>query len=540
MIVIPRKQLLLLNLKDPDRVLNVVSTARRISLKGRSLVAVPHRLDEVRVLRNLGMDAPSPVKHYYSWPGSQYREPFQAQKDTAEFLTLQKNAFVLNELGTGKTLASLWAYDFLREVGELHKCLVVSSLSTLERTWGDELFMNFPHLKFHVLHGTRERRLKLLDQDVDVYIINHDGVKTTGLKEALAVREDIDLVIIDEIAQVARNAGADRWKALNTLCNKQVPRRVWGMTGKPTPNDPTDAWAQVKIISPTRVPPYFNRFKDQVMRQVGPYLWTPRENAVQVVREVMQPAIRFTRDDCVDLPECVYQTRHVEMTNEQKRAYKDMVNTLRAEVEAGEVLAVNEAVKVGKLLQIACGVAYGRNGEVVDIPSESRIEAVRELIEEAEGKVIVFVPFVGVIDKVAGAIAEWFSPLERQARELDPGYQWESVGVIHGGTSKHRRDEVFRAFQTNSEPHVLVAQPAAMSHGLTLTQANTIVWYSAITSNEVYEQANGRITRPGQKNTQFVIHLEGTPIERRLFERLKKKQALQGLLLELVKAGSPA
>lgn len=515
MIVVPKKRVLLLKLKDPERVTNIVPTAKVVRHKGERFVAVPHFIDEVRVLRNLSFKAPSPIKYFYQWPGR--FKPFKAQLETAEFLTLQQNAFVLNDLGTGKTLAALWAYDFLRDEERVDKVLVVSSLSTLERTWGDEIFANFPHLRVNVLHGTREKRMKLLDMEADIYLINHDGIKTAGFLEAMAVREDINLVIIDEIAQVGRNASADRWKVLNKLCNKQVPRRVWGMTGKPTPNAPTDAWAQVRIINPAAVPPYFNRFKDLVMRQVGPFTWLPRDNAVEVVHEVMQPAIRFTRDQCVDLPPCVYQTRSVEMTNEQKKAYRDMVNTLRAEVEAGEVLAVNEAVKVGKLLQIACGVAYGPQGDLVDIPSQPRIDAVKEIIEEAEGKVIVFVPYTGALEKIA--------------KELEAV---TSVAVIHGKTSKHQRDEIFGAFQRGSAPNVLVAQPAAMSHGLTLTEANTIVWFAAYYNNEVYEQANGRIVRPGQKRTQFIINVEGSPIERKIYERLRNKQAIQGLLLDLV------
>lgn len=519
MIVVAQKRLLLLRLQDPERVTNIIPTAKVINYRGTAqFVAVPHKIEETRVLRNLGFNAPSPIRYHYAWPGR--FKPFFAQRETAEFLTLQGNAFVLNDLGTGKTMASLWAYDYLRSEGQVNKALVVSSLSTLERTWGDEIFGNFSHLHFNVLHGTRERRMKLLDQDADIYLINHDGIKTAGFLEAMAVRDDIDLVIVDEIAQVGRNAGADRWKVLNKLCNKQTPRRVWGMTGKPTPNAPTDAWAQVKLVSPGLVPPYFNRFKDLVMRQVGPFTWLPRDNAVEIVHDCMQPAIRFTRDQCVDLPPCVFETRVVEMTSEQRKAYREMVSTLRTEVEAGEVLAVNEAVKVGKLLQIACGVAYGPHGELVDIPSGPRIEAVKEIIDEAEGKVIVFVPYTGALEKIAA--------------ELGAS---TSVAVVHGQTPKHQRDEIFGAFQKRPDPRVLVAQPAAMSHGLTLTEANTIVWFAGYYNNEVYEQANGRVTRPGQRRTQFIINIEGCPIEKKIYERLRNKQAMQGLLLDLVQAG---
>jgi SNF2 family DNA or RNA helicase len=111
-----------------------------------------------------------------------------------------------------------------------------------------------------------------------------------------------------------------------------------------------------------------------------------------------------------------------------------------------------------------------------------------------------------------------------------------TVEVIHGGVKKDERDRIFGAFQKGKDPKVIVAQPAAMSHGLTLTSASTIVWYSCVTSNEVFEQANGRINRPGQKMNNFIIMLEGTPVEKRIYSRLRNKQKMQGALLDEVKA----
>ena len=516
MIVLPDKQALLLKVQDPERILTVIPTAKASIQDGVSLVAVPHRLDEVRVLRNLGIPAPSPIKYYYKWPG---RTPFQAQRDTAEFLTLQNNAFVLNELGTGKSLSALWAYDYLREMGIARKAMIVASLSTLERTWADEIFRNFPHLTFAVLHGSREKRFKLLEQDVDIYIINHDGVKVTGFIAAMAERKDIDVIVIDEIAQVARNSGTRRWKTLNVVCNKQTPRRVWGMTGKPTPNAPTDAWAQVRLLNPSTVPPFFNKFRDMVMFQKSRFTWVARKTAMETVYNVMQPSIRFTRDQCVDLPPCIYQTRHAELTPEQETAYKQMLRNLRTLVGTDEIRAFNEAVKLGKLLQIACGVAYAGDGSEISLPCQTRIDTLFEIIEEAESKVIVFVPYVASAKYVHAEISKRY-PAE----------------LVYGDVSKTERDRIFRAVQTDPDLKVLVAQPAAMAHGLTLTEASTIVWYSATTSNEIYEQANGRITRPGQIRTQFIINIEGCATERKLYERLRNKQALQGLLLELVES----
>lgn len=516
MLIIRNKKAVVIKSRHPSKILAVIPTAKRFMFKGQELLAIPHKMDESKVLRNMGFNVPSPIKYYYPFPGR--FTPFMAQRETSDFLTMNNRAFCLNDLGTGKTQASLWAYDYLRSIGKVRRLLVVSPLSTLERTWGDAIFSSFPHLEFSVLHGSKSRRLKLLHQPVDVYLINHHGLQI--IAKELAKRDDIDIVIIDEIAQVGRTSGTDIWKSINEVCNNQLKtkRIAWGLTGTPTPNAPTDAWAQCRLLVPHQVPPYFKRFKERVMKQHGPFTWLPKPDAVDVVKEVMQPAIRFTRDQCVDLPECMYQTLEVELTADQKKAYKAMAATLKAEIDGGHMLAVNEAVKMSKLVQIACGVVYGTNGEEVTIPATPRLKLVEEIVANATTKTIVFVPFRSSV----GVVADYL----RAA-----GF---TVECIHGGVGKHERDTIFSNFQKHDDPRVLVAQPAAMSHGLTLVAANTIVWYAPVTSNETYEQANGRITRPGQKHQQFIINIEGTAIERRIYERLKNKQKIQGLLLDSV------
>ena len=272
------------------------------------------------------------------------------------FLVFRRNGCVFLSGNTGKTNAALWAYDYLRTVKQAKRMLVVCPLSTMERTWADAVFGTFPHLETVVLYGSRERRLKLLDQQADVYIINIDGLSI--IKKELASRPDIDVITVDELA-MARNAQTDRWNSLNLICNKQHPRRVWGMTGSPTPNSPTDAWAQCRLITPDNpeVPRYFGRFKDSVMRQLTPFKWIARPTANDTVFKAMQPAIRYALDDCVDLPEQTVITREVELTKEQDKAYKDMMTRLATEAAGGQILAVNEAVKANKLIQIAC-LAY--------------------------------------------------------------------------------------------------------------------------------------------------------------------------------------
>ena len=517
MIVNHKKKCLLLRLRNPNKVLSVIPTAKPFTHNGINYVAVKHGPEETKVLRNIGINAPSPILHHYNWP-SRFT-PFAQQKEAAAFMSLERRAFNLSDMGTGKTLATLWAYDFLRSVGLAKRALVVTPLSTLERTWADEVFTHFPHLNVSVVYGSREKRLNLLKTKADLYLVNHDGIKVSGLVEALAGRNDIDLIIIDEIAQVARNASTERYRALQIICNKQTPRKVWGLTGTPTPNAPTDAWAQCKLLVPEKVPPYFNRFKDQVMRQINQFLWVPRPNALDVVQEAMQPAIRFSREECVDLPPVMYEMRSAKLTAQQEKAYRDMMNKLCIEAEEGRITAANEAVKAQKLIQVACGVVYDGKGNEAVLDVGPRMEVLLEVIQQSKNKVIVFAPFVAVVKKLLEAVRK-------------EGYTAEA---IYGEVSKTERDRIFSEFQGDSKLRVIVAQPGAMSHGLTLTAANTIVWFAPITSNETYLQANARITRPGQKVSQLIVMIEGTVMERRYYQRLKDKQKVQGLFLEMVR-----
>lgn len=536
MLIHKEKKAVIFKLRNPGRITTVIPTAKTVTHKGATLVAVPHRPDETRVLRNLGFEVPDPMPYHYQWPKVAGRhDPFAAQRETASFLAMHSRAYCLNGMGTGKTNSALWAYDYLRRTKQVTKMLVVCPLSTMERTWADSVFQTFPHLDCAVLHGTRERRIKNLAQDVHIYIINIDGL--AAIREELKKRTDIDLVVIDELALV-RNSSTERWKLLNEICNKGHTRRVWGMTGSPTPNAPTDAWAQCRLVTPDNplVPKYFSAFRDKVMRQISQFKWVARAEANDIIHKTMQPAIRFSLDDCTDLPEQTFITRDVEMTTEQKKAYKDMLSKLATEYAGGQILAVNEAIKANKLIQIACGVAYGTDGTAVELPSKPRIDVLKEVIEESEGKVIVFVPLTGALNAVAQELSkDYMTQAEWVASKMEGNGLAPEVAVIHGGTSKTERDRIFADFQKLPTPRILVANAATMSHGLTLTAATTIVWYAPVHSNEIYEQACARVRRPGQTRTTVIVHIAGSDVERRVYKRLADKQSMQGLLLDMMK-----
>jgi len=510
MLVVERAKTLALKLNHPNRVLDSIPTAKPVEVRGIPLVLAPHRLDEVKVLNNLGIKAPSPILHYYDWPGQ--HTPYDHQKQTAAFLTLNQRGLVLNEIGTGKTQSSLWAADYLIKTGHVKKVLILSPLSTLERVWGDALFKEFTHRKFVVLHGTAKKRMDLLKQNVQFYIINHDGFPIIA-EQAVGM---FDLVIVDEAA-VLRNPSTRRFKLFRKWIDMNPATRLWLMTGTPTPNDPTDAWALAKLVGSPNCTKTYTSFREQVMMKIGQWKFIPRPESVDIVKHILQPAVRYTRDECFDLPDTVVQTRQVDLTPEQSLHYKKMLKHFVSEATEGTITAVNEAVKIQKLVQIACGVAYGDDGQCIELDCSPRVNLVKEVIEEAGEKVIVFVPLTGTLHMLEKELAK----------------HW-SVGVVNGEVSSHKRNQIFHDFQHSRDPHVLVAHPGTMAHGLTLTSASTIIWYGPINSNEQYVQANGRIERIGKKHVSNVIHIEATELEYRMYERLKNKQKLQGLLLDLI------
>lgn len=477
--------------------------------------ALPHGGDEVRVLRNLGYTVPSPIMADYDWGGT---KPFKAQVVTTAMLVVEPRAYVLNTMGTGKTRSVLFAFDFLKRRFACQKMLVVAPLSTLHFTWAKEVFGVFPNYKVQVLHGPKQKRIKMLAEDADIYVINHDGVSVIENELRHKFSKD-DIVVFDEVA-VFRNSRAKKSKAATRLASRFG--RVWGLTGTPTPREPTDAYGIIRLVNPGRpdVPKAFTHFRDMLMHKAGQFRWLPRPGAQEKVFKYMQPSVRFTLEDCVDMPNTIYQNYEAELSPEQNRIYKELMKHCRAMFGKGSITAVNEGVVINKLLQVSTGSVFTDGGGTTHLDSKKRIAVLKEMIENNDRSVIVFAPFVPVVEKLH----------EELGKALDC-----PVDMIHGGVNQTKRSEVFNAFMhPMAGKRIIVAHPATMAHGLTLTAANLIVWYGPTFDLEIYEQANARIARPGQTSDRIVVaHIIATPVERRVYRRLREKEKMQGSLLEL-------
>lgn len=253
------------------------------------------------------------------------------------------------------------------------------------------------------------------------------------------------------------------------------------------------------------------------MVQLSRFKWVPKTTAQQDVHAALQPAIRFAKRECLDLPDIVHQTRLVALSPQVIKYYKELKQQMLIEAAGEQVSAVNAAAKLSKLLQISGGAVYTDEKDVIEFDISPRLNALQEVLDETSNKVVVFVPYIHTID----VVVEYLNK-EGITNE-----------VIKGSVSPKARSEIIDRFQREHDPRVLVIQPQSASHGITLTAADTIVFWSPVMSVETYLQCIGRIDRVGQQNKMTVVHLQGSEVEKRMYDMLQGKVDSHQQLVDL-------
>lgn len=462
-------------------------------------VVVNWGYNEASALVELGFaDTPSPMLRNYKWSGK--HQPYEHQKTTSSFLSLRRRAFCFNEQGTGKTASVIWAADYLMNLGKVKRVLVICPLSIMKSAWQQDLFTFAMHRSCSVAHGNAKQREKIIKAGSEFVIINFDGVEV--VKDTIAAG-GFDLIVIDE-ANAYKNPQTNRWKTLNRI-KLATNCRIWMLTGTPAAQSPLDAYGLARLADSPDCPRYYFAYRDSVMRKVTQFKWAPKPDADAKVHRILQPAIRFEKKDCLDLPEVTHVDREAPLTPQQRKYYSTLKSQFLMAADGEEVSAVNAAAKMNKLLQISGGAVYTDTGEVLEFDVSNRLSAVLEVINECRNKVLVFIPFTHTINLLK-------DKLEREG---------VTCAVINGEVSMNKRSQTVTDFQGLPDPKVLLIQPQAASHGLTLTAADTIIWYAPVTSVETYLQANARINRPGQKNAMTIIHIHGSEAEQHLYTMLR-------------------
>ena len=433
----------------------------------------------------------------YTWTGK--FKPFAHQKETSDFLSRRRKAFCFNEQGTGKTASVIWSADYLMKLGRIKRVLVICPLSIMKSAWQQDMFKFAMHRSCSVAHGDAKQRKKIIAAGSEFVVINFDGLAV--VKDEI-INGGFDLIVVDE-ANAYKNPMTNRWKVLRDVA--AAAKGLWMLTGTPAAQSPLDAYGLAKLVNPDNTPKYYGQFRDQVMYKVTQFKWVAKPGSQDTVHQVLQPAIRFERSQCLDLPPVTHVEREAPLTPQQAKYYKLLKDKMTMVADGESITAVNAATNLNKLLQISGGAVYTDTGEVVEFDVSNRLNVVLEVIEESSHKVLVFVPFTHTIELLKAT-------LDKHGVSND---------VINGKVSVNKRSDIVTRFQNNPDPYVLIIQPQAASHGLTLTAANTIIWYAPVTSVETYLQANARINRPGQHNPMTIVHIKGSEIESRLYSMLQ-------------------
>lgn len=485
----------------------------------------------VAALREHGVPVKYPTRVTRDFPlivKGRRGKPFSHQVVTTRFLldaalVGNGNAFILNDAGTGKTLSILWAWWYLRRTGVAGAMCVICPKSIVFTAWCKDIMASIPQAKVSYITGDAKKRKPLCQPGFDIYVVNHDGIKTN---DGLFANKTITHVAIDE-ASAFNDRRTERFKKLREFCANKV---VWAMTATPVSHSPDRAWALAQLVDKSRCDQSFSRFRSRVCYEIklGQFSkWQPRAGAEQIVYDALQPAIRFKKSDCLDLPPVTYEDRQVSLSAEQKAFAQKLIKDwqweeLHGVAAVATVSADNAAIRLNKLLQCYQGAIIRDDKTILHVDCKDRLNELCSIIDESDGKLIVATPYRAVNAMLVNKIGKIYGK--------------DSVASITGATSVSDRTLIVRNLQEPTHPlRVLFAHPETTSHGLTLTEASTTVWYGPYFKSEFYAQMNERMNRPGQTRSMRIVHLISDPLEQQVFTLVKQRLTTQDNILGLYK-----
>jgi len=495
----------------PDSVITAVSATPAVR-EGETIgYACEANVKTYRALRRLGMTAPAPTEsNTWQWLG-QY-EPMRHQRKTVASMIAHERSFVLDDPGTGKTLSALWGLDAMRRAGNVKRCLIIAPLSIVHGVWWDELFLTTQWRCADLTKRSRDRRLQMVnDMRNEVLLINPESL--TSISDII----DVDAVIVDEFTAF-KSPSAQRSKALKALLDRTKPWTVL-MSGTPAPQGPADAYFPIKLVNPKAARMTKRLWQDMTEIRISEFTWVPKRDAQETLTKWLQPGTRTSRDEALDLPTLQTLERRYSLTKAQDKAIKQMKEEAAADTDEGTITAANAAVAASKMLQILTGhvrMVDPKTDEQIsfNLDAKTWFEAIEEIIDERHRPVLVFVPF------------------RAAARALGAHL---NCPVVMGDTPRDERAQIYRDIN-EGKVKAVVAVAATMSHGLTLTGSNCVLWALPPTSAEQYQQANARVYRKGQSKPVDIIHLVGHSFVQALFARTDQRVKLQQAVLDALAA----
>lgn len=434
------------------------------------------------------------------------------QKYGVQYIITHPVTALFIDLGLGKTVTTLTAIDELMyDYFEVSKVLIIAPLRVGLSVWKQECekWDHLNKLRCSIAIGTPTERKAALEADADIYIINRENVEWLVSNYDF----DFDMVVIDELSSF-KSHQSKRFRALRKVRPKI--KRIVGLTGTPAPNGLMDLWAEINILDMgERLGRYITHYRDEYFKPdkrngAIVYSYKPLPDAEERIYEkISDICISMKAADYLEMPERIDNIVEVSMSDSEMRLYRKLETEMLLPFADGDIDAVNAASLSNKLLQLANGAVYDENGAVKEI-HKRKLDALEDLIEAANGKpVLVFYNFKHDKDR----ILKRFNACEIKTEQ----------DIIDWNSGKLQ---------------IAVAHPASCGHGLNLQSGgSTIIWFGLNWSLELYQQANARLYRQGQKDTVIIHHIitKGT-VDENVMTALKNKDIGQASLMEAVKA----
>ncbi len=413
------------------------------------------------------------------------------------------------DMGLGKTVITLTAInDLMFNRFEVNKVVIIAPLKVAEDTWVKELskWDHLTNLSMSLVLGDKNKRIKALETQADIYVINRENV--SWLVTYLGRDWDFDTVVIDELSSF-KNPSASRFKSLKKVIGKSS--RVVGLTGTPNPNGYIDLWSQIYLLdSGERLGKTLTRFRDTYFvpdkrDSYRIFTYKLKSGADKLINEeISDICISMKADDYLDLPDKIFVNHEISLKN--RKIYDELEQEFYFEFDKGsEVTAASKSVLINKLLQLCNGAVY-TDGDKYQVVHDDKLDKLEEIVESTlDSPILCFYQYKHDLDRIINRFDF--------AKELSQ----DNIDAWNKGKIK-----------------LLLTHPASSAYGLNLQDGgNVIVWFGLPWNLELYQQANARLHRQGQRRNVFIHHLicENT-VEERVLETLQRKGIVQDELLD--------
>jgi len=439
--------------------------------------------------------------------------PHQYQQYAIDFLLQHEQAGLFLDMGLGKTVITLTALKQLKKKGEIDKTLVVAPKIVAENVWKQEpeKWDHLQDLSFSYILGSPKKREKALKVKADIYVITRDNI--AWLVELLRNNWFFDTLVLDELSSF-KNHQSKRFRKLREI--RPYVSRVIGLTGTPIPNGYMDLWSEMYLLDMgERLGKYISEYRRNYFNALNrwsfiEYKLMPGADKT-IEQKISDICLSMKAKDYLNLKEPQVIDVNVELSSKEMKAYKEMEKEAVLAIDEEVITATSAGIAVNKLLQLANGAIYTKDQKDYKIIHNRKLEALEELIEQAAGEnVIVYYTYQHDKERILQKFPE--ARILKTEKDVE---DW-NAGKIK----------------------MLVAHPASAGHGLNLQDGGSIaIWFGLNWSLELYQQANARLHRQGQKNTVRIYRIiaENT-VDNRVLEVLNGKNMRQEELLEQLRA----